>query len=162
VRAGRKTSCLYSGREVVSNSMESRGRHGGIGADIGCGGARESSRQSGRNAEKAADCQSARGSLPNSASPPPARLPQQPPRCARPRAAAAIALCLCTTVCPRLRDTAADSVAVLSTSATLLSQRPGPKSKARALFGSMEGPSSGQPCAASCAACINMYSLIAC
>jgi hypothetical protein len=45
--------------------------HGrGIGADIGRGGARESSRQSGRNAEKHAACQSERGTLPNSASPP--------------------------------------------------------------------------------------------
>jgi hypothetical protein len=47
------------------------GHSGGIGVDIGCGGARESSRQSGRNAEKAAAFQSERGSLPDSASPPP-------------------------------------------------------------------------------------------
>ena len=59
--------------------MESRGPSGGIVQDIGRGGARESSRQSGRIAEKAAACQSARGSLPNSASPPPTLLPQQPP-----------------------------------------------------------------------------------
>jgi hypothetical protein len=32
--------------------MESRGRNGGIGVDIGCGGARESSRQSGRTERK--------------------------------------------------------------------------------------------------------------
>jgi hypothetical protein len=41
--------------------MESRGRNGGIGVDIGCGGARESSRQSGRTERKLAASQSARG-----------------------------------------------------------------------------------------------------
>jgi hypothetical protein len=51
--------------------MRRIGLRRGIGADIGCGGARESSRQYGRNAEKAVACQSERGSLPNSASPPP-------------------------------------------------------------------------------------------
>jgi hypothetical protein len=50
--------------------MERRRASSGIGADIGGGGARESSRQSGRNAEKAVVCQSARGRRPNSASPP--------------------------------------------------------------------------------------------
>jgi hypothetical protein len=50
--------------------MERRRASSGIGADIGGGGARESSRQSGRNAEKAVACQSKRGRRPNSASPP--------------------------------------------------------------------------------------------
>jgi hypothetical protein len=51
--------------------MRRIGLRRGFGAHIGCGGARESSRQYGRNAEKAVACQSERGSLPNSASPPP-------------------------------------------------------------------------------------------
>jgi hypothetical protein len=44
--------CLCVWVRQVSTSMESRGRNGGIGVDIGCGGARESSRQSGRTERK--------------------------------------------------------------------------------------------------------------
>lgn len=59
--------------------MKEQRRRGGIATDIGRGGARESSRHGGRNAEKAYAGQSGQARLPDSASPPQQRLPQQPP-----------------------------------------------------------------------------------